>query len=61
MVAGTDPAAGLYLKPENPGTVKQISDFIGIQISAAAASSPMYTGSVLLLLVLCVAMMLWYV
>jgi len=61
MVAGTDPAAGLYLKPENPGTVKQISDFIGIQISAAAASSPMYTGSVLLLLVLCVGMMLWYV
>ena len=61
LVAGPDPETGLYVKPEQPGTVKQISDFIGIQISAAAASSPMYTGSVLTLFALSIAMLLWYI
>lgn len=61
LVAGTDPATGLYLKPESPGTVREISEFIGIQISASAASSPMYTGSILALFVLSIAMLLWYI
>lgn len=61
LVAGNDPEKGLYVKPEEPGTIKKISDFIGIQISAAAASSPLYTGSVLGLFVLSIAMLLWYI
>lgn len=61
LVAGTDPEKGLYVKPEEPGTIKQISDFIGIQISASAAASPLYTGSVLGLFALTIAMLLWYI
>jgi hypothetical protein len=51
----------LYVKPEDPGTIKKISDFIGIQISASAAASPLYTVSVLGLFALTIAMLLWYI
>lgn len=61
LVAGTDPEKGLYVKPEDQGTIKKISDFIGIQISASAASSPLYVGSVLGLFALTIAMLLWYI
>ena len=61
LVAGTDELTGLYIRSENSNAIRAISDHIGIQISAAAASSPIFTGSVLVLLLLSMGMLLWYV
>lgn len=61
LVAGNDEARGLYVRAESSNTIRQINEFIGVQISSAAASSPLYTGSVLLLLVLSLAILLWFV
>jgi len=61
LVAGNDETLGLYIRPESPNAIRAISDYIGVQISAAAASSPAYTGSVLLLLLLTLGMLFWYV
>jgi len=61
MVTGNDELTGLYIRPESSTAVRDISEFIGIQISAATTSSPLYTGSVLLLLLLSLGMLLWYV
>lgn len=61
LIAGTDGAKGLYVRAESSNAVRQISDFIGVQISSSAASSPLYTASVLLLIVLSLGMLLWFV
>lgn len=61
LIAGEDPAGGIYVRAEEPGAVEEISDFLGIQMSALATSSPLYQTVVVLLWVLSFAILLWFV
>jgi hypothetical protein len=61
LVAGNDTERGIYVKAEDTNAVGAISNFIGVRVSAAATSSPLYLGSILALWALGFAILLWFV
>ncbi|MGY8814376.1 MAG: vWA domain-containing protein [Gammaproteobacteria bacterium] len=61
MIVGTDPATGLYVRGEDPDAVLEISNFIGVRMSALSTSGPLYTAVVSLLWGLSFAILLWFV
>jgi hypothetical protein len=61
MIVGSDPATGLYVRGEDPDAVLEISNFLGIRMSALSTSGPLYTAVVSLLWGLSFAVLLWFV
>jgi hypothetical protein len=61
LIAGDDPATGLYVRGESPNAVNEISSFLGIRMSALSTSGPLYMAVVLLLWGLSFAVLLWFV
>lgn len=61
MIAGEDPATGLYIRAESNDAVEEISNFLGIRMSALSTSGPMYTAVVSVLWGLSIAALLWFV
>jgi hypothetical protein len=61
MLAGEDPATGLYIRAESNNAVDEISEFLGIRMSALSTSGPMYTAVVTLLWGLSFVALLWFV
>ena len=61
LIAGQDPATGLYVRAESNNAVEEISEFLGIRMSALSTSGPMYTAVVSVLWGLSFAALLWFV
>ena len=61
LLAGEEPGSGIYVRAEAPRAIEEISEFLGIQMSALATSSPLYQAVVLLLWALSFAVLLWFV
>lgn len=61
VIAGDGPDNGLYVRAEDANATEKISNFLGIQMSALATSSPLYQTVVLLLWALSFAILLWFV
>ncbi len=61
LIAGDDPANGLYIRAESNDAVEEISQFLGIRMSALSTSGPMYMAVVTVLWGLSFAALLWLV
>jgi hypothetical protein len=61
MIAGDDPDRGIVVSAESRNAIAQVSDFIGVKMSSTTTASPIYTSSILVLLGLGLAIMLWFV
>ncbi len=61
LIAGENPDDGIYVRAESINAVEDISQFLGIRMSALSTSGPMYTTVVTILWVLSFAFLLWFV
>jgi len=61
LIAGDDTDTGIYVRAESINAVEDISDFLGIRMSALSTSGPMYTTVVSVLWFLSFAILLWFV
>jgi hypothetical protein len=61
LIAGDDPANGLYVRAESINAVEEISNFLGIRMSALSSSGPMYMAVVSALWAVSFAVLLWFV
>ncbi len=61
LIAGENPDDGIYVRAESINAVEDISQFLGIRMSALSTSGPMYTTVVTILWVLSFAILLWFV
>lgn len=61
LIAGQDSDRGLYVRAETSNATRLISDFIGLHMSGAESSNPVYLGAVIALWALCFAILLWFI
>lgn len=61
LIAGDDTDTGIYVRAESINAIEEISDFLGIRMSALSTSGPMYTTVVSVLWFLSFAILLWFV
>jgi hypothetical protein len=61
LIAGDDPDNGIYVRAESMNAIEEISDYLGIRMSALSTSGPLYTTVVSVLWVLSFAILLWFV
>ncbi len=61
LIAGENLDDGIYVRAESINAVEDISQFLGIRMSALSTSGPMYTTVVSILWVLSFAILLWFV
>jgi len=61
MIAGSEPDEGLYTRAEESGVASQISDYMGIKMSTAVSSNPVYLITLLILSLLGFVILLRFV
>lgn len=61
LIAGDDTDTGIYVRAESINAIEDISDFLGIRMSALSTAGPMYTTVVSVLWFLSFAILLWFV
>ena len=61
LIAGDDPATGLYVRGESPNAIDVISSFLGIWMSALSTSGPLYMAVVMLLWGLSFVVLFWFI